>query len=765
MSKVEHNGVHVNRFRAVPDDLRAHPRWILWRLEGEPGEETKVPVDTRGRKADPHKKWFSFDEAVEALEEADADGIGIVLYEGCGLLAIDLDKISRWEKEALGILDQLSPYGYSELSPSGNGYHIILRPREVPPEHRVKHRDFHGGRVEVYTKLRFLTVTGDDAEGCLSDMTRQGQKELTEFVRPLVRLATDESSGEESGEPSVYEDAEEDMPDEDVIFELMADAAKGKHTGAKAFKEIYSHEDAFDEVEDQSDLLVSAVGAVLRYSMNREQVTRIMESCAAAPYYVDKKTKKPKLSRWLKSELPKLLKSERRSREQAAEAVAQATEEGFLDQYILHKPTGTFFDTNSGQFVPKHGLDMAHRHAFPGVRGTPLISTVLVSSPDLIVVDERTWHPIPWREGDQKYAAPMGQDAVLERGGVRCVNTWRGYALEPRRGDVSPWLDFIKMVVPDKRLHEHIVDRIAFDVQFPDKKCGWHIVIVGTHGAGKDMMLMPLMRIFGPAVGKISDMAAKSGYEDEYVDKKVIHYEEASHLKGSAYERMKSFTTAAPDVPMFLNKKGQGKVLTYPLWSFYLTTNHEDALKLEATERRWLVVRARDRRMPYEESKGFVDWLNTGGAEAVFDFLLRRDLTHFNPDTIETEANALKDMVEASAEPWENALEAYFTTDAGEELMKSGLINYHTLFNTVRREEGVFMTQHDVKLWVQRNLGWQQVRHIGTARAGSRKGRLPLTYMAPQESDLHHLKGVELIDEIQRRTGAAGDFHAHSSRR
>lgn len=765
MARVAPGDGQVNtRWSAVPDDLRDHPRWTLWRDEGG----TKVPVDADGKKCDPHKHWVTFDEAVSLCTQPSrkatpkvADGIGLVLFDGCGLLAIDLDKVSAWEDEAFDILDSLSPYGYSEMSPSGNGYHIILRPRRVPASHRVKHRSFHGGRVEVYTKLRFLTVTGDDAEGRLEDMTRRGESKLHDFIAPLVDLA-EEGMPPDPTKPSV--EHEQTMSDSDVVFELIADSTKPTHPGAKAFRQIYEDEDAFDEAEDPSDLLASAVGALLRYTLNQSQVERLIESCAAAPHYVDRKTGKPKMRRWLKSELPKLIQREERSIEAEARVAEEAEDAGMFERYVWCPPKQAFYDLFFGAFVGKGGVDTEHKSVFTGQRGSPLLSTVLTTSASLVCVADQLWKPIPWREGDAPFTGPRGDRAVVHLGGVPYINTWRGFSVEPVEGDVTPWLDFIAEVVPDKRVHDDIIDRMAFDVQHPDRKCGWHLITVGVHGAGKDLMLMPLLRIFGPAVGKISDMAAKSGYEDEYVDTKIIHYEEASALKGSAYERLKTFATSSPDSVLYMNKKGQGKVPMHPLWSFYLTTNNQDAVKLESTERRWLVVNSRDTRLPDDVSRSFVRWLDRGGVSVVFDFLLNRDLTQFNPDRVEAEANALQEMVEASAEPWENALEAFFSSSAGVELMETGIINYHSLYLSIRREEGVNVRQIDVRTWLHKVLGWPQVRHIHTAKPNS-KERIPTTYAAPVKSRLHHLRGKELTETILSLTGPGADFHDHAGGR
>lgn len=144
-----------------PKDLN---QWVCWRSEERDGKPTKVPYSprfgSRARSDDP-ETWGTFAEAREARRDGNHDGIGFVFTADDPFCGVDLDgcvdpetgEIESWAGE---ILDELA--SYAELSPSGTGLHIIVR--ATLPEGRRRN-----GKMEMYDRGRFFTVTGDHLPG------------------------------------------------------------------------------------------------------------------------------------------------------------------------------------------------------------------------------------------------------------------------------------------------------------------------------------------------------------------------------------------------------------------------------------------------------------------------------------------------------------------------------------------------------------------------------------------------------------------------
>ena len=123
------------RLDAIPKDLQALDRWVLWRNTQRTKPDgtkvwAKVPLSAKGgagSSTDP-ATWSTYDAAVDALIMGDYDGLGIVL--GGNLHGIDLDDCRDPESGALSalaqeVLDRIE--GYAEVSPSGTGIKIFTQ--------------------------------------------------------------------------------------------------------------------------------------------------------------------------------------------------------------------------------------------------------------------------------------------------------------------------------------------------------------------------------------------------------------------------------------------------------------------------------------------------------------------------------------------------------------------------------------------------------------------------------------------------------------
>jgi putative DNA primase/helicase len=148
-------------WQTVPEELRALPQWVCWKLETVDGRATKIPYSTNGIKADSTdpKTWATFGACVQAHRNGEFSGIGFVFAKGGNLTGIDLDK---HRDAATGELDPFaSEYvsrlsSYTEISQSETGVHIIARATLPGDKGR---RDPKRG-VEMYSESRFFVMTG-----------------------------------------------------------------------------------------------------------------------------------------------------------------------------------------------------------------------------------------------------------------------------------------------------------------------------------------------------------------------------------------------------------------------------------------------------------------------------------------------------------------------------------------------------------------------------------------------------------------------------
>jgi len=149
---------------ALPDALVDEPQWVCWRSEERNGKQTKIPIDpATGQYASSTDEatWGSFEEAVEYADTGAAAGVGFVFTDDDPFVGVDIDECrdpetGHPEQQAATIIGDLD--SYTEVSPSGTGYHVLVR-GELPAG-----RNRHGS-IELYETARYFTVTGDRLAG------------------------------------------------------------------------------------------------------------------------------------------------------------------------------------------------------------------------------------------------------------------------------------------------------------------------------------------------------------------------------------------------------------------------------------------------------------------------------------------------------------------------------------------------------------------------------------------------------------------------
>ncbi len=214
---------------AVPDELKALPNWVCYRLEDRHGQQkpTKIPynpVDGEKAKANDPATWTNYETCVAAVERGDYDGIGFEFAPP--FVGVDLDRcraaetgeIEEWAADVIAHLDS-----FSEASPSGTGVHIIVKGALPPGRRRI-------GPIEMYDTARFFTVTGEHVEGT-PVVAEERSDELQELHEALFRP-------EEASEPVPG------VPPPDATTNLLSDAeiiakASAAANGEK-FRQLWS---------------------------------------------------------------------------------------------------------------------------------------------------------------------------------------------------------------------------------------------------------------------------------------------------------------------------------------------------------------------------------------------------------------------------------------------------------------------------------------------------------------------------------------------
>jgi primase-polymerase (primpol)-like protein len=150
-----------------------------------------VPGTTQFASTTDPDTWRRFQTAREAVTTTSVDGLGFVFTADDPLVGIDLDDCrdpetgepTAWASRIISELDS-----YTEVSPSGTGYHVLVS--GTLPEGRNR-----AGDLELYDRSRFFTVTGDHVSETPSTIQQRSQA-----LETLHATEMDTSTGASSAE-------------------------------------------------------------------------------------------------------------------------------------------------------------------------------------------------------------------------------------------------------------------------------------------------------------------------------------------------------------------------------------------------------------------------------------------------------------------------------------------------------------------------------------------------------------------------------------
>ena len=197
----------------VPEELKALPNWVQWKLETKDGRQTKIPfiagTDRHASSTNP-STWTTFDVVKDATISS-TQGIGFVLGGQAvteKIIGVDLDgcrdpktgDLTDWANQIVDALDS-----YTEVTPSETGVRVWVKGELPSGEGLVFNLDPSAGfgqkvKIEIYATERYFTVTGDAFEGPEKVETRDLTKayELFRDVKakhPVKKQTTTENPG------------------------------------------------------------------------------------------------------------------------------------------------------------------------------------------------------------------------------------------------------------------------------------------------------------------------------------------------------------------------------------------------------------------------------------------------------------------------------------------------------------------------------------------------------------------------------------------
>lgn len=234
------------------------------------------------------------------------------------------------------------------------------------------------------------------------------------------------------------------------------------------------------------------------------------------------------------------------------------------------------------------------------------------------------------------------------------LNLWTGWAVEPKDGDCSAWLELLRDVIcsNDDELYRWMLHWFANIVREPMEKSRTAPVLIGPEGAGKTMLLDYFGTILGRGYTVITNDEHLHGKFNAHLGHTLLlHSDEALYAGDKKHAGiLRSLIT---DKRQMLEKKGIDALAIRSFLRVIITSNELYSAPAKAGDRRYTVVDMRARKLSPKLQTRMIEEQRNGGPAALFHYLLEMD---YDPNVaqINLKNDSLVMMKEANMSPVEN---------------------------------------------------------------------------------------------------------------
>jgi hypothetical protein len=617
-------------------------------------------------------------------------GAGFVLWKGCGVGVLDIDKALQDDGTWSPIAQELCRKfhgAYIEVSQSGRGIHIFFRYLNEAPAHRKRHT---GLGIEFYTELRFIGVTGTNAQG---DETFDATHMLPHLIAQYFPPGAELSSDGWTTEPAPQWDGPTD--DDELIRRMVASKSAGALFGSKAsvadllagnverlaiaFPPQSAGKDYDGSSADQAlfnhlafwtggncdrMLAIGERSALNRPKWQREGYLRGTITKAAAwqtTYYKQRAAQAdipPTVAGVVPSSLipppppPHLVGSlvpppppvivagvEIPPVPNAMPIAAPETGHGKIltgdAQRILFKGCLYVQDMNqimipSGHTLKREPFDNDERY-----RGRSFIVDITNA------IDKSAWSTftqsqlVEFPTVHGTYFDPREpENAERERLGLKYINTWRDPLVVATPGDVSLYTNHIKKLFPNGEDAVIYTSFVAACVQNLGVKAAWALLIQGVPGNGKSFLTKVMQYCLGLDYVYSASAANLDNHFNGYLYRKLmILVEEIKTIEGNAatWEKLKTMIT---EQFQEIEKKGVDQVTREVCFNMIFNTNHKDGIRKTQEDRRICPLFAAQQSLADLARDGLdeayfirlFDWFEGGGNASILHYLRTYDI-------------------------------------------------------------------------------------------------------------------------------------------
>lgn len=314
--------------------------------------------------------------------------------------------------------------------------------------------------------------------------------------------------------------------------------------------------------------------------------------------------------------------------------------------YVLNPGMIVVEETNQ-----KISPEQFKNHAFSHVRYTEQVLKENGSVSLKPASAAAAWLQWPLRRQVGRLTYAPGQPKHVEGESVRtsAYNTWPGWGVEPKEDPegVDPFLGLLDHLFngASEEAKTWFLRWCAYPIQNPGTKMFSSAVIHGrAHGSGKSLLGYTLGRIYGKNFTEIKQSDLHASFNEWAENKQFILGDDVTGSdKRSDADMLKKLITQRE---LRLNPKYVPSYTVPDCINYLWTSNQPDAFFLEDEDRRFFIHEVISGKLDEEFYMDYNLWIDAGGSQAIFHYLLNLDLGDFNPNAPALRTTAKDRMTE-----------------------------------------------------------------------------------------------------------------------
>ena len=621
------------------------------------GKKIKKPCCYKtGNVWDAHDKniWTDFDSASAAAKRLGASyGVGFVFTESDPFFLLDIDSCydpsAGWSDLSKTLLQKLAGAAV-EVSASGKGLHVIGSCK--PFEHGCRN-DKLG--LEFYTSKRFVALTGIHAVG---DVSIDCTEALKEICSTYFQSAPKTSTGQDWWSTEALPEYTGPEDDEELIkmaLSSKSNKAKFGHGDSATFEDLWENNEEvlakFYPADSNSSEPYnrSSVDAALAQHLafwtgcNAERMLNLMRQSKLARDKWDREDYLPRTIRNARGKNTNIYSKQHVNKPEAKGQIIGTSGSGFLTlQEQLEHYQGCVYVCHENMILVPGGY-LLDRERFNVMYGGYMFMTDAANAK----TTNKAWDAFTMSTGMRfprvnscTFRPDMEPGAVFKKDGELVVNTYWPYHCIRQKGDISPFLDHIEKLFPNKRDQDIVINYLAALVQYLGVKFKWCIVLQGTQGNGKTFFSRIIAYVIGDRYTQFPRSDEIASRFNDWADGSLFVSIEDAYYPDSRAEIMETLKPMLDLERQMIEGKGKKKVMRDICCNYIINTNHKDALRKSKDDRRFSIFYTAQQSVEDLARDGMLgdycpnlyNWAKNGGYAAIAEFLLTYPIKdEFNP--------------------------------------------------------------------------------------------------------------------------------------